>query len=538
MKSEKRKQADLTVIIVIMKKKIIAELILAALIIIVLGFMLFHYTAKKAEKVTENTQELRLEKFTQWMKEDPLLFDPYMNQLQYSEAATRYISSMQIFLNAIQGEKISPTNFMEKFGVASLQYQKFQENVSEDNAKALLAAIGDAQKAYEDDAAQIIKSFESLKEIPQSDKKIAFLGGETTTDIAIIINDLKMIQKNGEALKREIAGREKCLTQSVEFCKKPSDSFLQPQEIAPENEVPETLSKEELEIPADAIVRGPYRVNSSCWNKRDYQWLYSWQYCEDKTYCGYRAYLSDNRYFNTVGQLLLEKNIVDDAVKLKPMGVSAPYTCNNLEYKNVVEAMDYFIRTYAHGTNGGFLNSFSFDGDGEFMRIISKGQVAEKAFFEANYPSQNSLEYLGNYYLYAYGYAVRNQLLENDQRQELLRLGILIQEKMVNMPDVLNNLSMFIERLNEVILKTGARPPLLYLYVTKSSYSELFYSFSPAVWRLEEKLHFLDIGASSENNFKMNDLKIMDFKAAKLEYGEEALLNWINIFEDLKQKDS
>lgn len=496
---------------------------------------------KDNEKLDLNTEQaqrvLRLALFYRWVKEYPLLFDPYMNQERYVKSVGRFTDSMGYFINVFSGTKISPVLFIKKFGQSSREYREFETDISEEKALRLLSAIKDTQKAYIEDAIEIEKTFLSLQSYPQGSKKIAFLGGETFTDTAGIIADLKIIQRNGELLALEIERREKCLMDSAQLCLFSSKQLSAPIKIDDKIDNPSILSRDIMEVPSNGKLRGPYRVNSSCWNKRDYQWLFLFDNCSsdnnDSRKCSPQPFLADNKYFNTVGNDPVGMKLIEMGIEITPMGVTAPYTCNDFTYDVTLRNIDYFFEKYSENKFFDKIDTLSFEIDADFEKLIENGKSAEQEFFSAKYPSQNSLEYLGEYYLHAYNYGIENGVFNQNERDELLFRGILIKSKLSSVSYSIDTLSIFIEKMTNKFAINGL-PSLLYVYPTKSAYSLLFFNFASSVWLSEEKLHFLDFESEQGNIFKMNSQKFMDFKTAADKYGENNLVFGMKKYRELK----
>lgn len=515
-----------------MKNKVSIILSFLLGICLIVGFIIFYDFAETKEA---SDQQLRLKLFSLWMKEEPIFFDPYMDTEKYSNSVLRYDATMTKFLGIIKGNKISPVDFMEKFGTASTQYAIFKNSVSKENAEKLLVAIRDAQHSYDNDATQIIKSFETLKGTKDADKKIVFLGGEATTDLNLIIADLNLIKKNGEMVAQEIDRREKCLLESSIFCKRFSEKSPSIEFNKKEIIDPQPLSFDILEIPENSKVRGPYLISSSCWNKRDHQWMYMADVCDGNGDCHSQPFLADNKYFNTLGTAPGEKRLSDLGIRLKPMGVTAPYACNDLQYMASLENVDYFMREY----DSKRFFSLMYDTDNkQISKIIEDGRSAEKFFFDAKYPSQESLDNLGRYYGHAYYFFQKNGGLDEEKMDQLLKLSILAQGKMLGIPRAIDTLGLFVEIVSKRFEKIGSVPPLLYLYVTKSAYSLLFYPFSSSTWLLNnEKLHMIDIGNEERDVFRINILDFFDFQEAKEKYGEEKLIEWLRAYRETENDE-
>jgi hypothetical protein len=312
------------------------------------------------------------------------------------------------------------------------------------------------------------------------------------------------------------------LIYDVYSCVRPANDFSAPVRSSAEIGTPNVLPMNILEISNTTNLAGPYRINSSCWNKRNYQWLFMADVClgsEDKSACPQGPYLADNKYFNSVAQGNLFKELNDNGVKMSPMGVTNAYTCNDLQYYAQLNTVDYSYKTYE---NDRFFDSID----------DKQGKEAEELFFDKKYPSQDDLDYLSSYYLYFYNN--NKSLLTDAQKDELLRRGIIGSRKLIKMPSVIDYVGMFADRANAKFTKSGNMPQKIYLYVTKSAYSVLFFNFSSSVWRSNDKLHLIDFDASNAEIFKMNNQEFMSFEKANLYYGQDVLVEWITQYRNFQ----
>src|SRR6266567_709651 len=169
---------------------------------------------------------LKLALFYQWLKEDPLLFDPNLDRESFDVAIERMKKQNDLASSATNFGYVNPVLFLQSFSKSSAAWEKFSKNVSEDNAKEMISAMNDARTNYTSDAGRIGGLFDETLAKGLGGNRLNFLGGETVSTIGIMAEDFGKIRKNGELLGEEIQKRQACLEDFV--CQRAADSFSIP----------------------------------------------------------------------------------------------------------------------------------------------------------------------------------------------------------------------------------------------------------------------------------------------------------------------
>jgi len=149
---------------------------------------------EKIEKV------LRLALFSQWMKEDPLLFSATADADKIGESIELLAKGQKEFLekNGWQ-ENIFATDFLQSFVDSSKQYEIFKNKISIGNAFQLIESIEKTNSLYALDAENLKKVFSSIG----SDLMHVGLSGDTYTTFGIMVDDLDKIAENQKLMAEE-----------------------------------------------------------------------------------------------------------------------------------------------------------------------------------------------------------------------------------------------------------------------------------------------------------------------------------------------
>lgn len=488
---------------------------------------------------------LRLALFYQWMKEDPLMFSSTLAVDKFDDSVKLLKTSQDDFIKRNSWhDDIFAVNFLEKFVSTSRAYQEFSENISEEEANNLIRKIEEANEAYSKEAEGLRSVIKKLSNDERwGKKKYAQLGGETYTDANIIISDLGKIKENSLLLQKKSKKREKCLFESWRYCRRPLESFSKPQPISESSGSPTLLNEEDLNIPEGTVYYGPYKVNSPCWQNKDDQYLYVSKECPDSlNYCTETSYVATNTYYYKIGSSKnpFEKNLYEKyGVEVVPQGATNPYTCSNMEYQPKIAAIRNF---YADFKDNRFYqtvknrNNFT-DLPEEFKSIIIEGEKAEKIFFEAKYPGENSLEYLANFYGFTYSFLIKNNdlgnVIKDQDRADLLNRYLIIKEKIRDIDLILNKsvylFSYFAHNFN---FAEDSEIAQYYVYIMRNEYSLSFLSFSAFFWRNPQKLQYLERDVTDKQ--ESHNIGIIDYQTAVSQYGKENLEKWTELYNQSK----
>ena len=187
-----------------------------------------------------------------------------------------------------------------------------------------------------------------------------------------------------------------------------------------------------------------------------------------------------------------QAKVLEKGYKLIHQSAAAPYGCNNLEYKAVLQVLDHAAVNYSSSPvfAGLDLAGPAFSG---LSGPIAKVLKAEKEFAGEKIRSQRALERLELAY-----YTAWKAFLEGGHyltAQKLLGRWRVINLKTANFWLVLNRLRHHMASYRKTMLDVELRPDPLArttsLFLTKTHYSLVFMPFSPSVWLLPEKPAYL-----------------------------------------------
>jgi hypothetical protein len=210
-----------------------------------------------------------------------------------------------------------------------------------------------------------------------------------------------------------------------------------------------------------------------------------------------------------------QKKVLEKGYKLIHQSATAPYACNNLEYKPELQVLDYAAVHYSTNPvfSGVTLPEPPFPGQDEAVRGVLK---AEKAFSGEKIRSQRALERLGAAYYTAWkAFSAAGDIPVS---AELLARWRLIALKTVNFGLVLNGLSYHMASYHKTMLNAELGAGLLTrtasIFMTRNYYSLVFMPFSPSVWLLPEKPAYLLAGVRVSYGGG-----VMDYNEAVEKYG-------------------
>jgi len=417
--------------------------------------------------------------------------------------------------------RLYPSAFLQAYAAATDAFPALGGGLSESSALNFLKLLKLAVKAYGSDAAAVSKSIAGVSDPSRADL-LAALGGANLTTMAIIQGDMGLIRKNAVAAAEEISALEKCLLKSSQHCSPGwpaipvSPAFLQPSE-GTELLDPGLLS---LDRPS---VRGPYAVYSGCWGGRRENLLYY----SERDFRGQKmewAALADNAYYRRPRPGGAdEKLLLARGFHVVAQSATTDYTCNDLEYKPVLQLLDYFTVKYSSAP---FYLSGPAPGSPAPAAISALREVEarERLFFSGKIKSQYGVEKLGRAYLAALeslggeAPAASSALLERAR---------LISSRTAGLARAINRVSYHLSNFNLVQRreehKLNARHYDMSLFLTRSHYSLLFLSFSPTVWRISARPAYLSGGTVSNPMW-------LDYRSAAALYGTDELKRSMDYF--------
>jgi hypothetical protein len=215
-----------------------------------------------------------LQAFHTLTQEDPLFYDPAMEvdllrealrdmqdiDRRVIEASKPYQTEEQATLYP-EGWTLWPETFLAQLPVVHDATTAFLEDPSSEGAEKLIERYKDTTTAYQEEIEKDIQLLENILSLDDrlQDRSIFFLNSGTTA--GIVLNDLKLIHANAQALVQEIANREQCLYEGVCIDTKPTPPPTPVTERMPFEPLPEEV----LNIyHQEESFLGPYYAATSC----------------------------------------------------------------------------------------------------------------------------------------------------------------------------------------------------------------------------------------------------------------------------------
>jgi hypothetical protein len=495
---------------------------------------------------------LRLALFYKQLAEEPVLFSINIDSQELgSSIDSLKVSREKLLENGNKNGKtvgtkeaeklygLFPVSFLEAFQESSEQFKKFSGDISENNAAELLKLIDDTSVKYGENISGLKNNFdEYTNSTSKSNSRLMFLGGKTLVHPEIYGRDLTIMQKNHSAISEKISRLKKCLNISAEFCERPvlTTKIQKDQSATPAADNTPTkkiLSKKELGIDGLTDISGPYGVSSPCWGDNNIHYIYNWPRCINGN-CFEWSVLADDAFFRKTSDKFAEdKKWIAKKIPIVPLNPTSPYSCNDLEYKPALEAMDYFYKKYGGDM---IFEKILAEGVPEKLRsVFILGSEAERSFFDAKYPDSVSFKKLSDSYRQAYATAATNMLFGQKERQELLDRYIVSAEKMVNFHMILNRVIMHLNSLARKIQLNDTALDVFYLYGARNNYSLLFMNFSPFMWVAEEHPSYLEISDEAIRNDLSKMDAVIDHSGAIIRFGERNITKWQKEFIENKE---
>lgn len=491
----------------------------------------------------EYDRVLRLASFYQWNKEDPLFFATTLDTGKFDKSVTALDIQQRKFLKKQKYEnQLYPIEFLLAFSEASKQYQKFSGNISEKNAAILVEKISKAQASYGNDISALKAKMDFLAS-GLGNAKFVGLGSGSYTSAKIIIADLEKMLENEKVASNELEKRKKCLRESASFCERLALKAKRPKSAAGKKLIaPTILSKEKLNFIEGQKYSGPFEVNSKCWDGEGKKYIYKGVNCPSgRGYCMEDSVLATDAFFVTKlkKELPLDNYFLERGAKATPQSATTAYACNDLEYKPALVTLGNFHSKYKNDRLFAEVekqkNKNVLSDEDEWTGIIKEGILMENNFFDARYPSEENLEKLGNFYLFAFAYSTINGM-ESEFLGAFLERSLMVREKVSDVHLSINNVLVFFsiygQRRDIIGDDEGGEE---YVYPIRSHYSLMFLNFASSVWRSAEKLEF--IRKIENKNAAGIGSAIIDLKTAEGMFGEENLSKWRKINNEAIRKE-
>jgi hypothetical protein len=421
-------------------KKIILFLILAAS----LGFLLF-ISYKTPERYTPD-----LDGFLKLIREDPLFYSSFFATANFEKAIgtlegtedqfretilanleTKEGPEKDRYLSILEENRLFPYQFLENLILIDRETKAFWENPSVERGESLLLLYDAAADSYIEEISSKIEVLEKIEEYKTVEPYFFFV--DSISSLGIIKNDFLIIKENGYKLKAEVEKRRSCLT-GKEICPLPpgtknSEEFI--------NLLKESNNFEQEEERTDFIkellpyrsfeMKGPYKINSSCWQSQGSEhWLYL---------------------------LYMER---DNELLVIPKLVNQNY--------------------YAKGFEG------ELDGiDSPVFYALSEASVYECTDLTF-YPQLLTLDFLKE--KIGEGAASEEDLRENPDYK------LLAENQFGLMAPAINTISAHLNIFRLRLLATEDPSAPEFLFSIRTAYSMLYFPFAESIWRLDKDLQY------------------------------------------------
>ncbi len=485
-----------------------------------------------------------LARFYLWTREDPLFTSPDLNSESFLEAVNALELEEKAYLSFLKkNERIFPISFLKDIVTVSIAHNNFVLSPSVSNGNKLISAYKKTQEDYEKELRTFVKSIQSSKDI---DSNVQFMGLSSSTNVKIIISDFTKLEKNAEELKNEIVARENCLKDGI-GCKRPA-SFLE-KPVLPNEAF--SFSKNEI-LPLDLLFNswmtdekgsGPYIASTGCFGQKDnkdpYYLFYVLTGREKRTILEYKKKLNTQTekiateiFYRKIGNELntLDEPLVKRGISMMRYYETNIYTCVDSSYKNKLAALDKFYLKYKENRLfDGSLNMKALDE--EVRGVFEEGALAEKKFFDSEFPADTDAEYLARYYGYVYGKMV-NWGIEGrfqgkewfrsvfSKRDEFITRYLEYTRRMGNVDEILaETVGQFSGFRIRTIL--GNLDNFSYALPFRNMYGLTYMPFSRSFYRLPEQLTYINKDSS-----QANDEKTITYKKAISKYPLEEIKKW------------
>lgn len=452
----------------------------SAILILVIGACLFSDYGKEPEKAS-------LAKFSELTAKDPLFYSPFFDKENFTQAIndlakaedelkkvivknTRALpigsanndTTKNWYISATEKTELFPHQLLRDLAYINSTTEEFLKNPSTQLGQKLLDSYDNAADAY-------LRSVSALIEIPEQSKinKIPtsyFFFVDSFSSSEIALNDLKIIRENGYALKKEIQKRRDCLANKA-ACPAPSktknneslvDSLDTKFDLSNEKVA---FIKNNFPISNFSRIKGPYRIDSSCWRSPNLQqWMYLVYSKQDNKVSIIPKLANQNYYYevsspakNKVEQILLDRDL-----KFNLQLEANTYECMNLNFYPQLLTLDFL------------------------KDKIDSGQITA------------------------------NNLNSSDYR-------LLIENQFGLIAPAINTVSAHLDTMRLHLTTNQGYFPPNYLFLTRSIYSIFYFPFAKSIWRIDKQLQYFasenekPLGISGQRFFTIDDLMNQDY---------------------------
>lgn len=487
-----------------------------------------------SKKSDEYERILKLAVFFQNLRENPLLFDPYLDLNAFEKAVLKMKDANDALDQKTGWGYANPVSFLEKFLKSSRQYKNFSENVSEENAVEMLAKIREAQIAYVEEAKRLQEVFEVIAG-NSGESAMAYLGGESYSSIKLIHQDYGKIIANGEVLRGEIEKMSECLENFK--CKRAYLAWENPKLLEIQEGAPlEMLPLEDRDLNNLEIEKGPLEITSSCWGREKENYIFLAKRCyPEQEFCLDWSILAEDAHYVKLGDTPQEEEFKKLGVLRKNQNSTAPYGCNDLTYKPKMRTMAFALDNYASERLFGesSIENLSKEISEKAKIVWEKGKQVEQDFFDATYPSDRALENLGEYYKSAYFFLAAEGVEDSEMKNNFLERIDVISGNFVGSDLILNRSAYhFGNFANDFSLEDLNQKQKEYVFANRNDYSITFLGFSPFVWKSENESEYVFKDSKSGSEISDELRPVIDHQTALRLYGKEKLKEWRMIIRD------
>lgn len=460
-------------------------------------------------KDPNHTKVSQLVSFYVWTKEDPLLTSPDLD-LKGLDEAVNFLDRQQsdLLKNIKQSQHLYPTDFLKELAKVARLTDQFLDKPSDNLAYQLIDQQKQTTKAYEKDAQSLADFLSNIK----SADTILF---NVATNGQIYLDDIKKIAKNADYLVQQINLKEGCLKQNQ--CQRPALNFPKPdfsqdrfsQEILSTDDLikPEMVfnltEKEVRDLKNRLLLRGIYQTKTPCFGlNEDLAWPYQLFYIREKhnpvELPHLDILLATEIFFRKLvpySEVAGDKELLNRGIKYTIVHTDNAYMCPYLGYLAEVSTLDNFLQEYQP-----LLENKNIAAPKDVNDFLTKSIKDEKDFWERQHPSYQKLAHLADDYAYLYRLMVESpdsnwvKKLQSI-KEDLLKRNLTIKNKLGNINLVFNRATKLVEGSSIRALVNPDKDPIFnkeFTYPYRNFYDLYFMSFSPAFWRSNESLQYLD----------------------------------------------
>lgn len=448
--------------------------------------------------------------FYLWTKEDPLFYSPELDLKGLAEAVD-FLDREQIDLlkNIRQTQHLYPTDFLKELVKTAQLTDQFLDKPSDNLAYQLIDQQKQTTKAYKKEAQSLANFLSNIK----AADTILF---NVATNNAIYLDDIRKIAKNADYLTQQINLKERCLKQNQ--CQRPALNFPKP-DISQDNLSKEILSTDDLikpdlvfnltekevrDLKNKLLLRGIFQTKTPCFglNEEDLSWpshlFYLRQRQNEEQIPYVDILLATEIFFRKLvpySEVAGDKELLNRGIKYTIVHTDNAYMCPYLGYLAEISTLDNFLQKYHP-----LFENINIAAPKDVKDFLTKSIKDEKDFFDSAYPSYQNLAKLADDYAYLYRLMVESpdsnwvKKLQSI-KEDLLKRNLTIKNKLGNINLVFNRATKLVEGSSIRALVNPDKDPIFnkeFTYPYRNFYDLYFMSFSPAFWRSNESLQYLD----------------------------------------------